>query len=187
MQQNLGVRTAEVKLGSISPQLQVAGSISYNERDQALVQARASGYVERLLVRATLDRVVKGQPLIELHVPDWVGAQEEYLSVRSMKTIQGAELAVLVAAARQRMRHAGMTEDHIRAIETSGQVQSNITLTAPISGVVVELLAREGMTVMPGTPLFRINGLSSVWAMAEVPESQAALLRTRHPHAEGPH
>jgi Cu(I)/Ag(I) efflux system membrane fusion protein len=39
------------------------------------------------------------------------------------------------------------------------------------------LLAREGMTVMPGTPLFRINGLSTVWANAEVPESQAALLR----------
>ena len=177
MQQNLGVRTAEVTHGTISPRIQVAGNITFNERDQAVVQARASGYVDRLLVRATLDRVVKGQALVELHVPDWVGAQEEYLSVRNMKTIQGAELAVLVAAARQRMRHAGMTEEHIRAIEVSGKVQSNITLTAPMSGVVVELLAREGMTVMPGTPLFRINSLNTVWALAEVPESQAALLR----------
>jgi Cu(I)/Ag(I) efflux system membrane fusion protein len=79
------------------------------------------------------------------------------------------------------MRHAGMTEEHIRAIETSGKVQSNITLTAPMSGVVVELLAREGMSVMPGTPLFRINSLSTVWALAEVPESQAALLRPGTP------
>jgi len=30
---------------------------------------------------------------------------------------------------------------------------------------------------MPGATLFRINGLSNVWANAEVPESQAALLR----------
>jgi membrane fusion protein, copper/silver efflux system len=33
------------------------------------------------------------------------------------------------------------------------------------------------MTVMPGATLFRINGFSSVWANAEVPESQAAQLR----------
>lgn len=177
IQQSLGVRTAEVKHGTISPQVQVAGNIAFNERDQAVVQARAAGYVDRLHVRATLDRVVKGQPLVDLHVPDWVAAQEEFLTVRRMQAIQGEDLAALVAGARQRMRHAGMEEEHIRLVETSGQVHSNITLTAPVSGVVVELLAREGMSVMPGTPLFRINGLSTVWANAEVPESQAALLR----------
>ena len=50
-------------------------------------------------------------------------------------------------------------------------------MLAPIGGVLVELSAREGMTVAPGTMLFRISGLSTVWANAEVPESQAALLR----------
>ena len=38
-------------------------------------------------------------------------------------------------------------------------------------------MAREGMTVMSGATLFRINGLATVWANAEVPESQSALLR----------
>jgi Cu(I)/Ag(I) efflux system membrane fusion protein len=33
------------------------------------------------------------------------------------------------------------------------------------------------MTALPGTTLFRINGLSTVWVEAQVPESQAALLR----------
>jgi Cu(I)/Ag(I) efflux system membrane fusion protein len=42
---------------------------------------------------------------------------------------------------------------------------------------VVELMAREGMTAMAGATLFRINGIATVWAHAEVPESQAALLR----------
>ena len=35
-----------------------------------------------------------------------------------------------------------------------------------ITGVVAELSAREGMTVMAGSPLFRINGLSTVWVNA---------------------
>ncbi|REV34523.1 efflux RND transporter periplasmic adaptor subunit, partial [Mycobacterium tuberculosis] len=140
---------------------EAAGSIAFNERDQAFVQARSTGYVEKLFVRATLDPVSKGQPLAELYVPDWVAAQEEFLSVRRM---QGTDLAVLVDGARQRMRQVGMTDEQIRLVEHAGRVQPRITLVAPTSGVIVELTAREGMTVMPGATLFRINGLSTVWA-----------------------
>lgn len=174
IQQNLGVRTASVTEGTLSPSVSAVGSIAFNERDQAIVQARATGYVERLYVRATLDRVSKGQPLVDLYVPEWIAAQEEFLAIRRM---QGADLAPLVDGARQRMRLAGMTDEQIGRVETSGRAQARITLTAPVGGVVVELLAREGMTVMPGATLFRINGLSTVWANAEVPESQAALVR----------
>ncbi|WP_454908286.1 efflux RND transporter periplasmic adaptor subunit [Variovorax gossypii] len=147
VQQNLGIRTAEVARGEMTPRVEAAGSIAFNERDQAFVQARSTGYVEKLFVRATLDPVSKGQPLAELYVPDWIAAQEEFLSVRRM---QGTDLAVLVDGARQRMRQVGMTEDQIRLIERAGRVQPRITLVAPTSGVLVELTAREGMTVMPG-------------------------------------
>lgn len=174
IQQNLGVRTASVTEGTLSPSLSAVGSIAFNERDQAIVQARATGYVEHLHVRATLDRVSKGQPLADLYVPDWVAAQEEFLAIKHM---QGNDLASLVDGARQRMRQAGMSDEQISRVESSGRTQARITLTAPIGGVVVELLARDGMTVMPGATLFRINGLSTVWANAEVPESQAALVR----------
>ncbi|MGH8804387.1 MAG: efflux RND transporter periplasmic adaptor subunit [Polaromonas sp.] len=174
IQQNLGVRTAQVTEGTLSPQVSAVGSIAFNERDQAIVQARATGYVERLHVRATLDRVAMGQPLADLYVPEWIAVQEEFLSVRRM---QGTDLAALVDGARQRMRQAGMSDAQIRLVETSGKTQTRITVVAPIAGVVVELMAREGMTVVPGATLFRINGLSTVWANAEVPESQAALLR----------
>ena len=70
-----------------------------------------------------------------------------------------------------------MNEQQIRLVESSGRTQPRITLTAPISGVLVELMVREGMTVMPGATIARISGLSTVWAQAEVPESQSALLR----------
>jgi Cu(I)/Ag(I) efflux system membrane fusion protein len=70
-----------------------------------------------------------------------------------------------------------MTDAQIGLVESTGKPQTRITITAPIAGVVSELLVREGMAVAVGATLFRINGLSSVWANAEVPESQAALLR----------
>ena len=174
IQQNLGVRTATVTEGTLSPQVSTVGNIAFNERDQAIVQVRTTAFVERLHVRAVLDRVAKGQPLADLYVPDWVAAQEEFLSVRKM---QGNDLVPLVDAARQRMRLVGMDEAQIKAVESSGQAQPRITLAAPIGGVVTELMAREGMTVMTGATLFRINGMGTVWANAEVPESQAALIR----------
>src|SRR5207244_4378871 len=118
VQQNLGVRTAEVKQGNISMTVEAVGTVGYNERDVALVQARSNGFVERLFVRAPLDPVRKGQPLAELYVPDWVAAQEEYLSAKRIAAqATGTSLASLADAAKQRMRLAGMTDEHIRAIE----------------------------------------------------------------------
>jgi len=174
VQQSLGLRTAPVVEGTLSPQLSTVGSIAFNERDQVIVQARATAFVERLLVRATLDAVRRGQPLAELYVPEWIAAQEEFLSLRRM---HGPDLAALVDGARQRMRQVGMSDEQIRLVDVSGTTQPRVTLAAPIDGVVVELLAREGMTVASGATLLRINGLATVWANAEVPESQAALLR----------
>ncbi|MDE2276069.1 MAG: efflux RND transporter periplasmic adaptor subunit [Burkholderiales bacterium] len=174
MRESLGVRTAPVVEGSLAPEVAAVGSIAFDEREQAVVQARAGGWIERLHVRATLDRVAAGQPLVDLYVPDWIAAQEDYLALRRMP---GPDLAPLVDAARQRMLQAGMSADQVALVERSGRTQPRITLRAPIGGVVVELQARQGMTVMPGTPLFRINGLATVWADAQVPESQAGLLR----------
>ena len=174
IQQNLGLRTAEVAEKVLSPDVLAVGSIVWNERDQAVVQARATGFVEKLYVRATLDRVKAGQPLAEIYVPDWIAAQEEFLSVRRM---QGSDLAPLIDGARQRMRQVGMSDAQIRLVESSGATQPRTVLYAPIGGVITELTVREGMTVMAGANMFRINGTATVWAQAEVPESQAALLR----------
>jgi Cu(I)/Ag(I) efflux system membrane fusion protein len=178
MQQNLGVRIAEVKPGALTATVEAVGSVAYNERDVAVVQARSNGFVERLFVRAPLDPVRKGQPLAELYVPDWVAAQEEYLSAKRISAQSDSKSLVgLADAARQRMRLAGMSDAQIAAVEAGGKVQARFTITAPIGGVIAELTVREGMTVMAGAPLFRINGLSTVWVNAEVPEVSAVQVR----------
>jgi len=167
VQQNLGIRTAAVTRGPVRSPITANASVVYDERDVALVQARANGFVERLRVRATLDAVREGEPLADLYVPDWVAAQLEYLAVRNLKSPGAADL---VDGARQRLRQAGMPEELIKTLEKSGTPQTRFRLLAPISGVVTELMAREGMTVTVGSPLFRINGLRRVWVNADLPE-----------------
>jgi Cu(I)/Ag(I) efflux system membrane fusion protein len=182
VQQSLGVRTVEVKQGTVTTAVEAVGSAAYNERDVAVVQARSNGFLERLYVRAALDPVRQGQPLAELYVPDWVAAQEEFLSAKRIGAGAGGNaFAGLVDAARQRMRLAGMSDEQIRRVEATGVVQARTTLVAPISGVIGELAAREGMTVMAGAPLFRINGLGTIWVNAEVPEATAAQLKPGNP------
>jgi Cu(I)/Ag(I) efflux system membrane fusion protein len=178
VQQNLGIRTAVASMGEVAPKVEAVGTVAWNERDVAVVQARANGFVEKLHVRAPLDPVSQGQPLAELYVPDWVAAQEEYLGARR---IAGAGLDGLREGALQRMRLAGMSDAQIQLVETTGKVHPRTTLTAPIGGVAGELSVREGMTVMAGAPLFRINGLSTVWVNAEVPENLAAHVRPGNP------
>ena len=175
-QQNLGLRTVEVTEGWLDSAVSVAGNVAWNERDQVLVSARSMGFVERLHVRATQDRVALGAPLADIYVPSWVTAQEEYLAVARMAE-QDQQLASLLDAAAQRMRQAGMSPAQIQRVVRSGSPQPRFTLSAPLGGVVTELMVSEGATVMPGMALLRLQGTSTVWAEGQVPESQAAQLQ----------
>ena len=182
VQQNLGVRTAEVTLGKLTQVVEAVGSVAYNERDVVVVQARSNGFVEKLYVRAPLDPVRRNQSLAEVYVPEWVAAQEEYLSAKRIAaTGLGDMLKDLQEGARQRMRLVGMADEQIRLVESTGTVHARLTVNAPIDGVVTELGVREGMTIMAGATLFRINGLSTVWINAEVPENIAAQVRPGNP------
>ena len=174
--QGLGLRTATVRRGTLTPNLEAQGNVVANERAQVVVQSRAMGYVEQLYVRAALDPVTAGQRLASVFVPDWAGALAEYRGLR-----QANLDPVLLAATRERLRLLSVPESAIREVERGGAPQARFTLTAPRSGVVEELGVREGAQVQPGQMLFRIVDLSSVWVEANVPEAQAGALRVGAP------
>lgn len=169
IQQNIGMRIAPVTREDIATTIPAVGAVAWNEREQVNIQARALGYVEKLFVETSLERVEKGQPLMAIYVPDWLAVQEEYLALKSM---QGEKLGHLITASIARMRQVGMSEAQIRRVINTSKLQPQLTINAPINGVVTELVVREGMTISPGSTLMRINGLDPVWANAEVPENQ---------------
>lgn len=171
MVQNLGVRTAEARMGSIEQRFEAVGSVAFNERGVVQLQSRAAGFVEKLHARAPLDAVAKGAPLVEILYPEWAGAQEEYILLIKSEAPDARSLA---QAARGRLTLLGMSEEQIAAVERQGAVRARFALTSPISGVIAELGVREGATVTPGMTLFRIVDLSTVWVNAEVPEAQAS-------------
>jgi Cu(I)/Ag(I) efflux system membrane fusion protein len=168
--QNLGMRLAAVSREPVRVSIVATGQITFNQRDLAVVQARSGGFVERVYGLAPQDLIEQGAPIADLLVPEWAAVQEEYLALRSLNEPS------LIAAARQRMRLAGMPDALIRQLERSGRAQPFWTLRSPIDGVVQSLDVREGMTLSAGSTLAQINGLNTVWLLIEVPEAEIASL-----------
>ena len=171
VQQNLGIRTAVVKKADVASSFDVVGAVQFDERLNVAVQVRSAGYIERLTVRAPMERVRKGQALATVFVPEWLGPQNELLALK-----RAGAAPDIISAARDRLRAMSIPEALVGQSEQTGAAQARFTLTAPMSGVVAELGVREGVAVSPGMTLFRIAGLERVWAVADVPEAMVARL-----------
>lgn len=169
---NLGIRTIVVRKGELRSAIDAVGVVAQNERATEVVQSRVTGYIEKLHVRAVLDPVRKGQPLVTVFAPDWAAALEEYLGIKRARVDDA-----WVDAARARLRLLSIPDEVVTRSEQAGSAQTHFTLSAPLSGVVAELGVRDGAMVAPGMTLFRIADLSSVWVVADVPEALASQVR----------
>lgn len=169
--QNLGMRLATVQRGDFAEDFTVAGQLDFNQRDVAIVQARANGFVQKVYARAPGDVVSAGAPIADILVPSWGAAQGEYLAVRQTGD------ASLEAAARQRLVLLGMPQGLIDSVAKTGRLVTTVTIATPIGGTIQTLDVRQGMTVSMGQTLAQVSGLSSVWLTAAVPETQAARIK----------
>ena len=170
-QQNLGIRVVTAEMGSLAATLNVTGGIDFNQRDVAIIQARSGGFVARVYARAPGDVIAAGAPIADVQLPEWGGAQTEYLAVRRLGRPD------LTAAARKRLKLQGMSDGLIASVERTGRTNGTVTITSPISGVIQTLDVRSGMTLAQGQTLAQVSGLSTVWLNAAVPEGQVSSVR----------
>lgn len=173
--QSLGVRLVAVERGEFAQTLDATGVLDFNQRQVAIVQTRAAGFVQRVYGHAPGDIVAAGAPIADLLIPSWGGAQAEYLAVRE----SGG--SALEAAARQRLRLLGMPESLIEAVARNGRPRTVVTVSTPLGGAIQTLDVRQGMTVSMGQTLAQVSGLGSVWLNAAVPEVMAGQVRLGQP------
>jgi Cu(I)/Ag(I) efflux system membrane fusion protein len=170
MAQNLGVRLASVEKGSLARGVEAVGTVRFDENRIHVVQSRVGGYIEQQPVRSLNQAVARGALLLAITSPELIAGQHELLLALK------AGDAALADAARQRLTLAGMSADQVARVAAGGKVIERVALTAPEGGIVTDLAARPGMTVMPGAALMSIAGIGSVWVVADVPERDAAAL-----------
>jgi Cu(I)/Ag(I) efflux system membrane fusion protein len=170
--QNLGLRLAAVERGSFARGVDTVGVVAVDEHRIEAIEVRQPGWVEELDVRAAGDSVRRGQRLAGVYAPDLLATQQELLIARHSGDPQ------LIEAARHRLGLFGLSATQIAHIEKTGQAERRVDYFAPFDGYVMDLGARHGAAVAPGTVLFQLAALDSVWINAEVPETQAAWIKT---------
>ena len=173
--QNLGMRLATVTRGVVGSDIAASGVLAFNERDVAIVQAKRAGFVERVFARAPGDVIAAGAPLANVLIPEWAGAQQEFLALMTLGD------PALINAGRTRLRLLGMSDALIRRVEKQRKTQAVSTISSPIGGVIQALDVRAGMTLEAGQTLARINGLGTVWLDVAVPEAQTGGVRIGRP------
>lgn len=163
--QNMGVRIEKVVLSELSRTIKTLGSVTYNEDSLHHIHARASGWIEQLYTSSLGDPVTKGKTLLEYYSPDIVAAQKDFILAKKAGSS-------LMLASKTRLRDLNVSDAFIEKISNIGKSQNRIPIVANYSGVVTRIGVKNGMYITPGTEIYTIADLSSVWIIVDVFEHQ---------------
>ncbi len=182
--QMLGVRTEAASLRSMARTVRAVGTVAADERRIGVVNPKFEGWIEQLHVNTTGQAVRRGEALLEVYSPDLVLAQREYLVARSAAAdMAQADPAArdnaksIAAAALSRLKNWDISADQLARLQRTGTATRTLALTAPISGIVMDKPALQGLHFGAGDMLYRIVDLSTVWLLADVFEQDLAQVR----------
>ncbi len=156
-----------------TPALTLSGRLSTDERLAAVQSAHVAGRLERLFVNFEGERVRQGQALATIYSPELVTAQRELIEALKFRELNPA----LVEATRQKLRNLKISAAEIARIEASGEPQTNFTVKADQSGVVIDQRVQLGDYVMAGEPLMMITRLDKLWLLLDAYEGDLANIR----------
>jgi len=182
--QKLGVRTEAASLRELDRRVRAAGRVEADERLIYSITPKFDGYVERLHANVTGQAVARGQPLFEVYSPELVSAQREYaLATQGVQAMQAADgqalsgMRELAQSALTRLGNWDISEEQVQALAQSGEARRSLTFRSPVSGIVTEKKAVQGMRFMAGEALYHVADLSSVWVLADVFEQDIGLVK----------
>ena len=179
--QLIGVRTDYVVLAPMRKDFRVVGHVTYDESSLADVNLKVHGWVTKLYVSQTGQKVTRGQTLLSLYSPELYNAEQDFLLAT-----QGAATPLvppvggpnrtetLARAARLRLHLLGLEDVQIDALNGQGTPSESVPIAAPASGFIIEKNVVEGASVDAGMRLYRIAALTKVWIEAQVYEGDLA-------------
>jgi Cu(I)/Ag(I) efflux system membrane fusion protein len=170
VENNLGVKVSAVNTESLAIPISTFGMVQYDESRVTHVHSRVEGWIQRLGIAASGDKVSKGQTLFELYSPSLVSSQEEYLAAKRSGN------KTLIKASSARLLSLGLTQTQISELTKRGSVEQTISIIADADGVVIDLNVRKGMYIKPATEVLSFGTLDSVWVMGQILERQSGLV-----------
>lgn len=187
-QRLIGITFAPVETAAMVRRVRTVGIVTYDEAGLTSVTTKVEGWVERLRVDFTGQRVERGQVLLDLYAPTVVAAQEELLLGHRLLRELGNGTAdarrsaeELIAASRRRLEYWDVPGEVIARAESTGTPTRTFPLRSAGAGFAIEKTVVSGQRVMPGDPLYRLADLRRVWIEGEVYERDLAAIRIGDP------
>ena len=174
--QRIGVRMGEVRRKAVSDVIRTTGSVVIDERGLAYVQVRFSGYIQKVFVNSTYQYVRRGQPLFSIYSPELLSTEREYLLARdsqrrlarSPDPAVARDAASLVDASAERLALWGVPRREIERLRATGQIRRDLVIDSPVTGWVTQREALPNAYAEPGTRLYTVANLSTIWVFAHV-------------------
>jgi multidrug efflux pump subunit AcrA (membrane-fusion protein) len=185
--QSIGVKTGVVERRQVEDEIRTVGNIEADETKLADVQVRFSGWVQKVYADATYKTLRQGQPLLTIYSPELVTAEQDYLVAKELLAqssphgggLHGSDS--LLSAATERLNRWQIPKREITRLKRTGKVSREIEIDSPVSGVVIDRKTFPNMYVEPGTKLYAVADLSTVWVYAEVFQNDIGRVKVGDP------
>jgi len=184
--QDMGVRTIAVKRTTLSRNVRTIGRVTYDEQRVARLHPKYDGWVEKLFIDKTGERIKKGSMLLSIYSPQLVSTQEEYLlaldNAEKLKDSPFADVregaASLLRSSIERLQLLDVPEHQIEQLTAERKVMKGMHIHSPFDGIVMNIGAREGQRLTPETELYMIADLTRVWVIVDLYEDDIPWVRT---------
>lgn len=184
--QSIGVKTGVVERRPVSDDIRTVGNVEADETRLSDVQVRFAGWVQKVYADAMYKSVRRGEPLLTVYSPELVTAEQEYLVAKELLAQSGgrekhAGWRSLANASAERLRALQIPDREIARLKRSGKIRSELEIDSPASGFIVDRKAFPNMYVQPGTKLYSVADLSTVWVYAQVFEGDIGRVKVGDP------
>lgn len=176
--QNINVRTTKAIRSTLSHTVRALGRVAYDEERMVHLHPKTEGWIEKLNIDKTGQKVKKNTDLLSIYSPQLVASQQEYiLALNNLKALKdspikdirhGAE--ELVKSSRERLKLLDVPAHQLHALEKSYKIKKSLHIHSPADGIVMKIGAREGQFVTPATEIYMIADLRKVWVYVDIYE-----------------
>jgi Cu(I)/Ag(I) efflux system membrane fusion protein/cobalt-zinc-cadmium efflux system membrane fusion protein len=186
---SIGVKTGVVEFRPVRDEIRTVGNIEADETRIFDVQIRFAGWVQKVYADAMYKQVRRGQPLLTIYSPALVTAEQEYLVAKELlaqtanpRGVAGSHGSQsLLHAATERLKHWQIPDREIARLKESGKIRQEIEIDSPASGFIIERKAFPNMYAEPGTKLYSVADLSTVWVYAQIFQNDIGRVKVGDP------
>lgn len=172
VQQRIGVTIGRVERAPLRMSVRTVGIVRPDETKTAHIHVRAEGWVEKLFVNYTGQKVRKGEPFLSIYSPEFYRTQLDYVTARRSEhasTLARGE-RTLADLSLRKLKLLDVSDQELEELERTGTPREYMTLRSPVTGTVIEKNVLEHEYITPGRDLYVVADLSMVWVQAKVYE-----------------